>query len=147
MSRYSDEENRTLPTQYDPTVSEYEDKTFDEIDEVEESDGKTYDAEGVAEEDKESEDFYTLKEGNPSLIWSVLSLVTSVLSILLCPFYLPSMILGAVAIGCALISSRTLGFFNKMALVGLIAGIFGFIFGTFSMVLTLTGALNHLFGA
>lgn len=144
MSRYYDEEASSLPTQYDPTASEYEDKTV-EPEEI--SDGKTYDAEGVAEEDKESEDFYTLGEGKHSLIWSVISLATAALSVLLCPFYVVSMILGAVAIGCALISSRTLGFFNKMALVGLIVGIFGFIFGTFSMILTLSGVLSQLTGA
>ena len=144
--RYSDEEKNILPTEYDPQAGEYEDKTAENEPE-EKPAGKTYDAEGVAEEDKENEDFYTLKSGKPSLIWSVISLVSAVLSVLLCPFYVPSLVLGAVAILCAVVSSRTLGFFNKMALVGLIVGIFGFIFGGFSMVLQLTGVLDAFFKA
>ncbi len=141
--RYSDDERSNLPAQYDSSAEEYEDKTEETVTE-EKPEGKTYDAEGVAEEDKENEDFYTLKSSKPSLIWSVISLGCAVLSILLCPFYAVSMILGAAAILCAVISSRTLGFFNKMALVGLIAGIFGFIFGSFAMVLELTGALDSI---
>jgi hypothetical protein len=137
---YSDERTNNLPAEYDPTASEYEDKTAEVEDEK--PAGKTYDAEGVAEEDKENEDFYTLKSGKTSLVWSVISLACAVLSVLLCPFYIASIALGAVAILCAVISSRTLGFFNKMAIVGLIGGIFGFVFGSFSMIIQLTGVLD-----
>ncbi len=140
MGRYSDEELSSLPTQYDASAGEYEDKTYDE----EKRAGKTYDAEGVAEEDKESEDFYTLKSKKPNLIWSIISLVAAIASIPLAPIYAAALSLGAVAIICALISSRTLGFFNKMALCGLIVGIFGLVFGAFSMILDLTGVIDQL---
>ena len=53
--RYSDEEKSILPTEYAAEAQEYEDKTADNEPE-EKPAGKTYDAEGVAEEDKENEE-------------------------------------------------------------------------------------------
>ena len=131
MNPYNDEQANSLPVQYDATVDDVEDKTFD--------------AEGVAEEDKESEDFYTLKTKKPSLVWSLISILTSIAALVLSPLvYIAALPLAAVAIIFAIVSSRHLGFFNRMSLFGLIFGIFGAVFGVFHMVLDLTGVLALL---
>lgn len=95
-----------------------------------------------------SDDFYNLPADprQRSRKWSVLSLLMSVLSVLLCSFYYVSLPMAFVGIGLALISRRTLGFFDGIALSGIIIGISGAVFGVFSMILNLSGLSAVLFG-
>ncbi len=78
-------------------------------------------------------------------IWSVISLALAILSALLCPIWQAGIILGVLSIGLALLSRYLLGFFDGIALWGLIIGIFGCVFCLSSMVFDLTGALDALF--
>lgn len=96
---------------------------------------------------KEADDaeFYALTDKNGSLIWSVLSLLAalaSVVAIIFSPTV--GIIVAAVAIFLGVISSRKLGFFDRMALFGVIFGIFAIIFGAFSLILDATGILSNL---
>ena len=95
-----------------------------------------------------SDDFYTLPADprRRSRIWSVLSLLSSVLSVLLCSFYYVSLPLALLGIVFSLISRRTRGFFDGIAVGGLIVGISGAVFGIFSMILNLSGLSAVLFG-
>ena len=78
-------------------------------------------------------------------IWSVISLTLAIISALLCPIWQAGIILGVLSIGLALLSRYLLGFFDGIALWGLIIGIFGCVFCLSSMVFDLTGALDALF--
>lgn len=92
-------------------------------------------------EKKSAEEYYELPPTirSRSLIWSVISLVAGILSILLCPFYYVSLVLALVSIGGALLARRNFGFFDNYALVGLIFGIMGIVCGIFSMCANLLG--------
>lgn len=75
-------------------------------------------------------------------IWSVLSLTLAILSALLCPFWQAGIILAVLSVGTSLLSRRLLGFFDSIALWGLIIGIFGCVFCLSSMIFDLTGVLD-----
>ena len=93
----------------------------------------------------ESREYYALPAKSVSMIWSVISLVLAILSVLLCPLYYVGIILAVAAVVFAVVSSRKLGFFDKMSIFGLIIGIFGVIFGVFICVLDLTGLAAMMF--
>lgn len=97
--------------------------------------------EEVQEKKKSTEEYYELPPAirSRNLIWSVISLVAGILSILLCPFYYVSLVLALVSIGGALLSRRNFGFFDNYAVVGLIFGIMGVVCGLFSMCARLLG--------
>lgn len=88
-------------------------------------------------------EFYAVPDVSGNLLFSVLSLLSAVLSVVLFAFFYVGGIIAAVAaISLAVISSRKLGFFDRMALFGLIFGLFGLVFGIFSMVADITGILD-----
>jgi hypothetical protein len=90
-------------------------------------------------------EFYTVPQVSGNLVWSFLSVVLAIASVIIFPFfYIVGIILAGLALILAVISSRVLGFFDRMALFGIIFGIFGLVFGIFSMVLDLTGVLDGL---
>ena len=90
-------------------------------------------------------EFYTVPNVSGNLIWSFLSVVLAIASVIIFPFfYIVGIILAGLSILLGVISSRVLGFFDRMALFGIIFGIFGLVFGIFSMVLDLTGILDGL---
>ena len=91
-------------------------------------------------------EFYTVPNVSGNLVWSFLSVVLAIASVIIFPFfYIAGIILAGLSLVLAVVSSRVLGFFDRMALFGIIFGIFGLVFGIFSMVLDLTGALDGLF--
>ena len=92
-------------------------------------------------QDVDSEEYYSLPPAirARTLIWSVISLICGVLSILLCPFYYVSFVFAAAALVFSVVSRKNLGFFEKCAIMGIILGIMGFVFGTFSMISDLLG--------
>lgn len=130
MSDY--ENNSSLPVDYvvsDEDAS-YSEKTEDE-----------YKEQAVKEEE-----YYPLPKDpkKRTMLFSVISVILSVLSIGLCVFYIPALILAVLALGFALYSRYILGYFDKPALVGLILSIFGIIFGFGSMILTICGIMDKL---
>ena len=99
------------------------------------------------EEKSEGEECYDLpEEGSRSALFSVLSLIFSILSVVLCPLFYLSLIFSSFAVASSLISRRRLGYFDKMSLFGLIVAIFGFVFGICSMIMDITGMLDMLLG-
>ncbi len=67
-------------------------------------------------------------------IWSVISIVSAILSVLLCHFYYAGMILSAVSVGSAVVSRRTLGFFDRISIFGIMIGIMGLVFSVFMLI-------------
>ncbi len=104
--------------------------------------------EDAAEERNEakrgSDEYYDLPPAirSRTRLWSVISLVLAVLSVLLCPVYYVSLVFSILAVGASLFSRRTLGFFDSLAVIGLIVAIFGFVFGISVMVADLIGLLG-----
>ena len=92
-------------------------------------------------EEAESEEYYQLPLAikSRSLIWSVISFAAGVLSLALCPFYFVSLIFAVGSVVTSMISRRNLGFFEKYAVIGLILGIMGFVFGVFSGIANAIG--------
>ena len=90
-------------------------------------------------------EFYAVPDVSGNLLWSVLSLVCAVISVVCFSFfYIGGIIAAILAIALAVVSSRKLGFFDRMALFGLIFGLFGLVFGIFSMIVDITGVLDPL---
>ena len=100
-----------------------------------------YEEDPRTEKDPEADEYYELPPTlrSRSMIWSVISLVASVLSILLCPFYYVSLCFAITSVGSSLLSRRNLGFFDKYSIMGLILGIMGFVLGIFSLVVNILG--------
>ena len=118
--------------------------------EEEEVGTEEYSAESAVAPDEEltevdEGEFYTVPSVTGNLIWSFLSVVLAIASVIIFPFvYVAGIILAALALILAVISSQVLGFFDRMALFGIIFGIFGLVFGIFSMILDITGVLDGL---
>ena len=102
----------------------------------------------TVEETKKEEEYYTLPESLSARnrIWSVLSLICAILSVVLCPLYFASFVLSVLAVVFSIVMRRSLGFFNRSSVVGLIIGIMGFVFAACSCVINLTGFFDLLFG-
>ena len=66
--------------------------------------------------------------------WSVASLILSVLSILLVYFSWAGIVCGVLAIGCAFISRKNIGYFDKLSLAGMFIGIFGVVFSVGAII-------------
>lgn len=102
--------------------------------------------EAVPEESGEevSDEYYELPLAirSRSLIWAVISFTLGILSLALCAFYYVSFALAACSVLSSLISRKNLGFFEKYSISGLILGIMGFVFSTFSCV----ASVLHIFG-
>jgi len=68
--------------------------------------------------------------GRPkTMAWSLISMITGILSLALSFFGWAAIALGAIAIICSAVSRKILGYFDKMSVVGLIIGIFGAVCG------------------
>ncbi len=61
--------------------------------------------------------------------WSIAAMVSGILSVICCVTGYASIILGAIAIVLAIFARRNLGYFDGMAIAGLILGILGFVLG------------------
>lgn len=60
--------------------------------------------------------------------WSLVSLVCGIISLICCSGYV-GIVLGALAIVFAFVSRKNLGYFDSMAIGGLVLGIIGFVLG------------------
>lgn len=63
-----------------------------------------------------------------SRVWSVVSLICSIISLLCCCFPVMGIVLGILAIIFAVVSRSSIGYFDGLAIAGLIVGIFGLVF-------------------
>lgn len=83
---------------------------------------------GASDEDNEYV-YKTVMEGKrKSRAWSVASLVVSIFSVICCCLPWPGIVLGALSIVFAVISRKNIGYFDGLAIAGLIVGIFGVVF-------------------
>lgn len=91
--------------------------------------------------DPETDEYYELPLAikSRSLIWSVISFVLGILSLVLCPIYYLSLVLALASVGASLVSRHNLGFFEKYSIMGLILGIMGFVCGVFSLIVDMLG--------
>ncbi len=79
------------------------------------------------------------KNGKPKTIgWSIASLVMGIVSIITSFFGWPGLILGILAIIFAVFSRRTLGYFDRKTILGLVLGIHGILIGITVIVLIFT---------
>ena len=60
--------------------------------------------------------------------WSLVSLICGIISLICCSGYV-GIVLGALAIVFAFVSRKNLGYFDSMAIGGLVLGIIGFVLG------------------
>ena len=92
------------------------------------------------QEAPEGESDYAYKKVMPKKqnrrTWSVVSLALAVLSVLLFRVPWAGLILGLLAVGCAALSRKNLGYFDKLSLAGLIIGIFGIVFALSGLLLS-----------
>ena len=109
----------------------------------------------VKEEDMETikeyasdDEYYTLgaDRASRSLLFSVLSLVLAVFSILVFSFYYISIPISIGAVVCSIVARKRLGYFDNVAILGLIFAIFGFVFSLGSLVLDCFGILDAMMG-
>ena len=87
----------------------------------------------------EGGEYKTVLDGVPrSRVWSVVALTFGIISMVLAILYLPlqnaylpfvAIILGIMAMLTSLVSRRTLGYFDNLALSSIITGVMGIVFG------------------
>ena len=107
---------------------EYENKTG--FEEGSSSDGSYYGRYTDGDNAERSYAYKTVMDGVPrSRGWSVASMVLGILSVLCCCISYGGLVMGLLAIVFAVISRRNLGYFDGMALAGLVLGIIGTVFG------------------
>lgn len=69
--------------------------------------------------------------------WSLASMVCGIISVICCTGYV-GIILGILAVVFAGISRKNLGYFESMAIAGLVLGIIGFVLGASILIAILT---------
>ena len=74
--------------------------------------------------------------------WSVISFFAGILSVLLCPIYVLGFAFAVLSVVGALISRKKLGYFDTLALAGMLIGIVGSVFCIFSLVVDITGIFD-----
>ena len=81
---------------------------------------------------EEESDVYrtVMKNGKPKTMgWSVASMVLGILSLVCCCIGWTGAIFGIGAIVFSVVAKKSLGYFDGMAIAGLVCGIFGCVFG------------------
>ncbi|MBQ7314806.1 MAG: DUF4190 domain-containing protein [Clostridia bacterium] len=77
--------------------------------------------------------------------FSIVSLITGIVSLISCCTMVLPVICGVLAIVFAIVAKKHLGYFDTMALLGLIFGIFGFLFGVVILIGIVTLSLDETF--
>ena len=72
---------------------------------------------------------------NKSRAWSVASFAVALASVLCCCLSWFGLVTGVLAIVFAVVSRKTIGYFDGLAIAGLIIGIFGLVFGISNVIL------------
>ena len=96
-----------------------------------------YEEDPRTEKEPDDEDLYYQLPTNiksRSLKWAVISLVSGILSLLLCPFYYMGFLLVAVAGVTTAISRLNLGYFEKLSIMGLVLAMVGLVCNVFSLL-------------
>ena len=70
-----------------------------------------------------------------SRAWSVASIAVAVASVICCCLPWFGLVCGILAVVFAVVSRKAIGYFDNLAIAGLIVGIFGIVFGVSNMVL------------
>ncbi len=90
-----------------------------------------------------------IEDSKNSRIWSAVSVGIGALSIILCFIPIVGIIFGFASVAFSVISRRMIGYFENLAIGGLIVGIFGTVFGiayaVFDFLLKNTDFLSELF--
>ena len=128
MARFDDNDRRLLPGSAEEQSTSTENESY--FLETEGPEG--------------ADEYYELPAGAPTMLWSILSLLCSLLSIGLCFLYYVSLPIALLAVLFSVVSRKKLGFFDKKSVFGLIVGIFGIVFGLFGLVVDVTGVLDDL---
>ena len=90
---------------------------------------------GAGEKEENGYAYKTVMDGVPrSRGWSVASMVLGILSVLCCCITYGGLVMAALAIVFAIVSRRNLGYFDGMAIAGLVLGIIGSVFGIMTIV-------------
>jgi hypothetical protein len=76
--------------------------------------------------------------------WSVISFFAGILSVLLCPIYVLGFAFAVLAVVGAVVSRKKLGYFDTLALSGMLIGIVGAVFCVFSLVVDITGIFDGI---
>lgn len=87
------------------------------------------------EDVKDSEEVYVPGK-KATKAWSIAALVLSIISLLCCCFDWLALGLGVLAIIFSVVSRKSLGYFDGMAVAALVVGIIGSVFGLTSIVMT-----------
>lgn len=85
------------------------------------------------EEDKEYAYKNVIKDKQHRRTWSVVSLALSIISIILSMTFVTvcswiGLVLALGSVGCAIISRKNIGYFDKLSIAGIIVAIFGVMF-------------------
>jgi hypothetical protein len=116
----------------------FEDKTSEKSDDFEsfEKDGFTDNNENAGYLFNEPKYENVLNGEHPkSRGWSIASMILGIVSVATCCFGYTAIIAAVLAIIFAIVSRKNLGYFDGMTISGLVLGIFGFVFGIFSLFL------------
>ncbi len=99
-----------------------------------------------AAEGKKEEEYYELPDSPDARRrgWSVISMFSGILAVILCSVYYVSLVFAIISIVTALVSRRKLGYFDRLSLAGLLVGIVGCVFGVFSLIVDVTGVFDAL---
>ena len=90
---------------------------------------------GAGEKEENGYAYKTVMDGVPrSRGWSVASMVLGILSVICCCITYGGLIMGLLAIVFAVVSRRNLGYFDGMAIAGLVLGIIGAVFGIMTII-------------
>lgn len=78
------------------------------------------------------------EKGKPkTLLWSMISLVLGILSMVLSPLGWAGLVVGAAAIAFAAIARVRMGFFNGLIIAALLCSIFGVVFAVASIIIVM----------
>ncbi len=76
------------------------------------------------------------KRGKPKTLgWSLVSMIMGIVAVVCSCFGWAGLVLGLIAVGLAILARIQLGYFDGMAIAGLILGIFGLVFGGFMVII------------
>ena len=91
----------------------------------------------IKSEENASDEVYVPASGKRATkAWSIAALVLSILSLLCCCFDWLGLGLGVLAIVFSVVSRKSLGYFDGMAVAALVVGIIGAVFGLSSIITT-----------
>lgn len=90
----------------------------------------------ISKKESDSEEYYDLPLAirSRTLLWAVISIVCGAVSILLSHYYYIGFVFAVAAVSFSVVSRKTLGFFEKYSIMGIIFGIMGFVTGTFALI-------------